>query len=57
MNIVKKKCFIDCTCNECGTKLKKDIDDRVLIITNNKDLILCKTCYNKLVIKIRMTNI
>ena len=57
MNIVSKKCLIDCTCNECRTKLKKDIDNRVAVITNNKDLILCETCYAELVIKICTTNI
>lgn len=57
MNIAYKKTLIDCSCNECGHKFKKDKDYRVAVITNKKDLILCKTCYNELVIKICITNI
>lgn len=57
MNIACKKTLINCTCDECGTKLKKDMDNRVAIITKNKDLTLCRTCYNELVIKVCTTNI
>ena len=57
MNIDKRKCLVDFTCNECGTKLKKDIDNRIAIVTKNKSLILCKTCYTELTVQVCLTDI
>lgn len=57
MNVVYTKTSLDCTCDECGCEFKKDIDYRIAVITRNKDLILCKNCYSKLVIKICTTNL